>query len=146
MSTPEIQQCVVDIKNWFLRTKCAKYIGDSGSSAAEVQRYILPLLLSIVVNYSPMSNFSLEKTLGSRLPAALKILLTEVDGGVYFMEKKQLSCRNITDLLQKLEDLNPKIWPRERFIPFCGNEEALLVVDLNSDAVVEWDSDEGAFM
>ena len=62
------------------------------------------------------------------------------------MEKKQLSCRMIADLLPKLENLNPKIWPRERFIPFCGNEEALLVIDLNTDAVVEWDSDDGAFI
>eukprot|EP01036_Dinobryon_divergens_P027036 gene27036-35745_t len=123
MSAPEITQCVVDIKNWFLRTKCAKYIGNSGSAVADLQR--------------------LEKTLDARLPAALKVLLTEVDGGVYFMEKKQLSCRMIADLLPKLEDLNPKLWPRERFIPFCGNEEALLAIDLKTDAVVEWDSDDG---
>lgn len=40
MSAPEITQCVVDIKNWFLRTKCAKYIGNSGSAIADLQRHI----------------------------------------------------------------------------------------------------------
>ena len=98
----------------------------------------------VVVFYNVLLSYrSLEKTLDARLPAALKVLLTEVDGGVYFMEKKQLSCRMIADLLPKLEDLNPKLWPRERFIPFCGNEEALLAIDLKTDAVVEWDSDDG---
>ena len=87
--------------------------------------------------------FRLEKTLDTSIPIPLKVLLSEVCEGLYFLDKQQLSCKGISDLVSRLEDSYPKLWPKERYIPFGGSEESLLAIDLKSGAVLEWDSDDG---
>lgn len=87
--------------------------------------------------------FRLEKTLDTGLPLPLKVLLTEIDGGIYFMDKPQLSCRALAELVAQLDDSRSKLWKSGRLLPFCGAEDSLLAIDLKTGEVVEWDSDDG---
>ena len=120
MNNAEISQAVVDIKSWFSRTKCQKLM-NSGASNADLQR--------------------LEKGIDARLPQALKTLLLEVNGGMYFLEKKQLSADEIQDAVSANE--RKSSW-KEGLIPFCGDDSGLLVIDTRrGDEVREWDADDG---
>eukprot|EP00599_Poterioochromonas_sp_BG-1_P008657 CAMPEP_0173151250 /NCGR_PEP_ID=MMETSP1105-20130129/11458_1 /TAXON_ID=2985 /ORGANISM="Ochromonas sp., Strain BG-1" /LENGTH=163 /DNA_ID=CAMNT_0014066569 /DNA_START=3 /DNA_END=494 /DNA_ORIENTATION=+ len=120
MNNAEIEQSVLDIKSWFSRTKSGKRFNGPASNA-DLQR--------------------LEKAIDTRLPVALKALLLEVNGGLYFLDKKQLSSDEIQDIFAAHE--RKSSW-REGLIPFAGEESSLLVIDTRrNDAVREWDEDEG---
>lgn len=120
MNRAEVTQSVLDIKTWFSRTSCYKTMKD-GASTVDIQR--------------------LEKTIDTQLPFALNVLLTEVNGGIYFLEKKLYDTNEIKDNLQDLE--GSKKW-KQGYVPFCGDESAVLIVDSNDgDAVFEWDRDTG---
>jgi hypothetical protein len=120
MNRAEINQAVTDIKGWFDRTKCKKHMNGPASNA-DMQR--------------------LEKGIDARLPDALKSILFEVNGGMYFMDKKQLSAEEIREIVSSNE--RNSTW-REGLIPFCGDESSLLVIDSKrSDEIREWDADDG---
>ena len=82
MTNAELVQCILDIKTWFSRTKCSKHLKDPCSSA-DIQK--------------------LEKSIDKELPISLNILLSEINGGLYFMDKQQLSCQGIADVVNELE-------------------------------------------
>ncbi len=120
MTVDEIEQCVLDIKSWFSRTKCRNDINHP-AKPADIQR--------------------LEKTIDISLPRALKILLSEADGGMYFMDKKQLGVSEIQAFIQEKE--TSRKWA-DSFLPFCGDDSGALVIDTKADnAVFEWDFDDG---
>jgi hypothetical protein len=120
MTNAEVNQAVFDLKSWFTRTKCSKSMGE-GASTADLQR--------------------LEKAIDARLPSSLKALLQEVNGGMYFMEKKQLSTMEIMDAVSDNE--GKKSW-KQGLIPFCGDEAGFLVIDTSrDDDVREFDADDG---
>ena len=120
MSRPELIQCVLDIKSWFMRTKCSRRIKD-GATSVDFQR--------------------LNKAMGSEIPEQLEVLLGEVNGGIYFMEKEQMSTEMVMDIITNLS--GSKMW-KQGLVPFCGDENALLAIDTEGDCeIVEWDSDDG---
>lgn len=120
MNRAEISQSVLDIKAFFARHGASKLLG-SAASTSDIQR--------------------LEKTIDNQLPFALNVLLSEVNGGMYFMERKQYSTEDIKDKVGDLE--GSKKW-KSGLIPFCGDDSTLLVIDTTSDdAVFEYDLDDG---
>lgn len=120
MNNAEIQQSILDLKSWFSRTKCNKLMNGPATSV-DLQR--------------------LEKSIDVRLPNALRALLSEVNGGMYFMEKKLLSTEEIQDIFSSNE--RKSNW-KAGLIPFAGEESSLLVIDTRrDDAVREWDEDDG---
>lgn len=120
MGADEIVQCVLDIKSWFSRTSCKRDIKE-GASSADIQR--------------------LEKTIDTALPRAMKLLLQEVNGGLYFLDKKQLGVRDIQDFVDSVE--RSKNW-KSGLVPLCGDDSSALVVDTtDGDCVREWDADDG---
>eukprot|EP00607_Mallomonas_marina_P009068 CAMPEP_0182418202 /NCGR_PEP_ID=MMETSP1167-20130531/2681_1 /TAXON_ID=2988 /ORGANISM="Mallomonas Sp, Strain CCMP3275" /LENGTH=180 /DNA_ID=CAMNT_0024592289 /DNA_START=37 /DNA_END=579 /DNA_ORIENTATION=+ len=115
----EIRQCALDIKSWFERSSPAlKNI--PGAEPSDFQR--------------------MDKALESSAPEALEILLSVVDGGIWFMEKKLLSVDKIIRLYGQLE--SSKLW-RPELIPFCGDASDMLVIDALTGEVLEWDDQEG---
>lgn len=83
----------------------------------------------------------LEKSIDTQLPFALNVLLSEVNGGIYFLEKKLYSTNEIKDSFQDLE--GSKKW-KQGYVPFSGDDSTVLIVDTsNNDAVYEWDRDSG---
>jgi hypothetical protein len=121
MSASETSQSILDIKSWFSRASSRKRISFDGASSADIQR--------------------LEKGIDTRVPTSLSILLGECDGGLYFMDKKQLSIAEIIDAVSSNES-SPG-W-RPGFIPFGGDGSSYLVIDTtDDDAVFEWDADDG---
>ena len=120
MSNAEIQQSVLDLKAWFSRTQCKKLINEPATSA-DLQR--------------------LEKAIDARLPAALKAVLSEMNGGIYFLDKKLLSTNEIQDTVSRYE--RKSTW-KDGLIPFAGEDSSLLVIDTRrDDSVREWDEDDG---
>lgn len=120
MDVNECAQCVLDIKAWFSRTKGRGGINDPASSA-DIQR--------------------LEKTIDIPLPRAMKVLLSEADGGLYFMDKKQLSVQDIQEFIENQQ--RSRKW-KEGLLPFCGDDSGALVIDTEDhDCVREWDADDG---
>ncbi len=120
MSNAEIVQCVLDIKSWFSRGKGPKVTFQSGAGTADLQR--------------------LQKALDAEIPRVLKVLLSEINGGIYFMDKIQLSSEKILEVASELE--GSKKW-RNGLVPFCGDDNTMLVIDSRTEEVREWDSDEG---
>ena len=119
MNNAEIVQCVLDIKSWFSRGKGSRNIKD-GATSTDIQR--------------------LEKALDSELPRVLKVLLGQVNGGIYFMDKEQLNSEAIMSMSSDLE--GSRLWKRG-LVPFCGDDNSMLAIDSRTDEVHEWDSDEG---
>jgi hypothetical protein len=120
MTNAEVQQCILDIKSWFNRTKCKKLLNEPASNS-DLQR--------------------MEKALDARVPSSLKLLLLEVNGGMYFMDKKQLSCEEIQDIHSSNE--RKSTW-KDGLIPFCGDASSCWVIDTRrDDEIKEWDVDEG---
>lgn len=119
MNSAEVVQCILDIKTWFNRTPCKKNIQD-GATSADIQR--------------------LEKTIDCELPSELKTLLTEVNGGLFFMDKEQMSSKDIAHCVSKVQDM--KTW-KGTYIPFCGDESSMMIVNSRNDEVYEWDTDDG---
>ncbi|RYH23195.1 SMI1/KNR4 family protein [archaeon] len=120
MSSDETSQCVLDIKAWFMRTRCRDDI-NSPASSADIQRF--------------------EKTIDVSLPKAIKTLLLEADGGMFFMDKKQLSLTEMQEFIENHE--KSRKW-RNGLVPLCGDDSGALVVDTeNRNAVSEWDADDG---
>lgn len=119
MSSSEISQSILDIKSWFLRSD--RKLEFESASTADLQR--------------------LEKAIDTQLPLAMRILLQESNGGLYFMDKRQLSVIDIMDAVSNAE--NSSKW-KQGLIPFCGDESGYFVIDTSdNDSVYEWDSDEG---
>jgi hypothetical protein len=120
MSGAESIQCATDIKSWFQRTDCVRYI-KNGASSVDFQR--------------------LEKSIDTELPNSLKILLAEANGGIYFLDKKMMGTEDIASCVSKFE--RSRDW-KAGLIPFCGDDETLLVIDTrNYDGVYEWDTSDG---
>eukprot|EP01038_Epipyxis_sp_PR26KG_P006778 gene6778-9284_t len=119
MTGAELRQCILDIQNWFSRTKCERNMNGPASSA-DFQR--------------------LQKSLDMEITDDLKSLLGEINGGIYFMEKELLSTNKIIDIVSMVG--GNKIW-RESYIPFCGDENSMLMIDSRDEGIYEWDSDDG---
>ena len=118
-SASETTQCVTDIKAWFQRQP-EDWEEKAGAPSADLQR--------------------LEKTLEFQMPSDLELLLTEANGGLWFMEKESFSIDTIRD---KLMEYDGAKWWKGGLIPFAGDDSTLLVIDTNDDgAVFEWDIDE----
>jgi cell wall assembly regulator SMI1 len=119
MSSAEAVQCTVDIKGWFARTSCAKNMR-GGANSVDIQ--------------------GLEKTIDSALPSSLKAVLSEINGGIYFMDKRQLNTAQIAEATGRME--RTPGW-KAGLIPFCGDEDTLLVIDTRYGEVMEWDVNDG---
>ena len=116
----EIRQCVLDAKSWFSRSGWESV---EGCTSADLQR--------------------LEKTIDFEIPPALAALLSEVNGGLWIMDKQSFGSRRIAEVYAEKE--SSKKWKRD-YVPFAGNDDlsALLLVDSSvaGAAVYEWDSEE----
>jgi len=120
MTLAEIHQCAFDIKTWFARLG-GEPIRPIGATPTELER--------------------LEKWIGAPIPTTLKSLLREVNGGIYFYDKKLLSAQDLSEVFGNLE--SKKRWSPAYF-PFCGDESSLLIINVDEEnAVYEWDVDEG---
>ena len=122
MTADECEQCILDIKNWFVRSAGGGKTME-GASNVDIQR--------------------LEKTIDCELPKALKFMLYEANGTLWFLEKEQMTCDTIAQMVSKFE--GKKHW-RRGCIPFAGDEGmGMLVVDTTNTkaAVYEWDGDDG---
>jgi hypothetical protein len=119
MDNAEIVQCVLDIKSWFSRGKGQKRI-NSGATSVDLQR--------------------LQKALDLEIPRILRIVLGEINGGIYFMDKEQLSSERILEVASALD--GSRKW-RSGLVPVAGDDNSMLVIDSKTDEVLEWDSDEG---
>ena len=117
MSSAEAAQCTLDIKAWFSRSDAARSL-QNGATSVDFQR--------------------LEKTIDCELPLSLKAVLSEVNGGIYFMDKKQLNTTQIADTTSRLE--RTPGW-KEGLVPFAGDEDTTLVIDTRYGDVYEWDAD-----
>ena len=112
MSSAEAVQCTVDIKAWFSRSRCSTM--REGADTVAFQR--------------------LEKSIDSAVPSSLKAMLSEINGGIYFMDKRQFSTDQIAACFDKMER-NPG-W-KAGFIPFCGDDDTLLVIDTKYGEIFE---------
>eukprot|EP01039_Chlorochromonas_danica_P005601 gene5600-6167_t len=120
MNADEVDQCVLDIKSWFNRTKGRERIRD-GATSADLQR--------------------LEKAVDIPLPRPLKTLLREANGGLYFLEKQQLSAEEIHEFVDGHE--RSRLW-KSGWLPFCKDDSSALLIDTNrADSIWEWDIDDG---
>lgn len=120
MSSAEASQCVLDIKAWFSRTDCRKLM-QNGAESADIQR--------------------LEKSIDTQLPRTHMQLLSEVNGGMYLMDKELLSASQIAEVFSEVD--RSKLW-QAGLIPLCGDAESMLVIDTRrNDEVLEWDADDG---
>lgn len=118
MSSAEAVQCAQDIKAWFARMG-AKSIR-RGADTVDFQR--------------------LEKTIDSALPGSLKAILSEINGGVYFMDKRQFSTDDIAEAYGRLDGTDG--W-KAGMVPFAGDDDTLLVIDTKYGEVSEWDAHGG---
>ena len=82
MTNPEIIQCVFDIKSWFIRSS--------------------DILEDKIIKATSIDFQKLEKTMDIELPRTLKILLNEMNGGIYFMDMKLMSTNEIINLSKQL--------------------------------------------
>lgn len=120
MSTAEVVQCTLDIKSWFARTSCKKSMNE-GATSVDFQR--------------------LEKTIDTELPSSLKAVLSEINGGIYFMDKKQLNTNQIAECVSRVE--SSRQW-KGGLIPFAGDDDVLLVIDTKrGHGVYEWEASDG---
>mmetsp|Transcript_2579 Transcript_2579/g.4693 ORF Transcript_2579/g.4693 Transcript_2579/m.4693 type:complete len:177 (-) Transcript_2579:321-851(-) len=119
MTNTEIEQCVQDIKSWFERKSD---LDMTSASPADFQR--------------------LEKAADEAVvPEGLQMLLTHLNGGIYFMEKEAMSADRIVKVLAQRSV--SKLWD-PMFLPFCGDEDDMLVIETGRGRVIEWDSQDGA--
>jgi len=116
MTKQEIEQCVMDIKSFFVRNGCTP---NDGARASEVQK--------------------VEKTLDNELPQAMRCLLQEMDGGVYILDKEVVGTERMIELINDLD--GNKLW-KSGLIPLAGDESGLYVINKRGE-VVEWDADDG---
>lgn len=114
-SSSEIIQCVTDIVGWFQRSP-EDWTATDGAPLEEIER--------------------LEKTLEMQIPPEVEVLLTQSNGGLWFMEKEAFSIDKIRDQLMENDGAS---WWRPGLIPFAGDDSTLLIVDSQDNAVYEWD-------
>ena len=116
----EVTQSVLDIKSWFSRTGDWRDAGKAATSA-DLQR--------------------LEKTIDLEIPKALSSLLTESDGGLWFMDKQSMGAEAVASTYSENERSSE--W-RRGFVPFAGDDSSLLIIDTEGgNGVYEWDTDSG---
>jgi len=126
-SRSEMRQCILDIKSWFERQdsdfKCGAPMND--------------------VDFQRMS-----KGIDTKLPGALDTLLSEVNGGLWFEDKKSMTSDEILDAIASCESNKAHGW-KQSFIPFACDDvpSTYLVVDVGSGSgegqVFEFDIDDG---
>lgn len=117
-SMEEVDQCILDIKSWFQRQTSIRSF--ESASSVEIQRT--------------------EKMMDFSLPKSLKSILTEVNGGIWLMDKELLSLEKLADVYSKVE--SSSAW-KSSLCPVAGDENSLLVLDTRDGAVFEWDRDDG---
>mmetsp|Transcript_8923 Transcript_8923/g.9436 ORF Transcript_8923/g.9436 Transcript_8923/m.9436 type:complete len:179 (-) Transcript_8923:180-716(-) len=119
MSEDEIRQCVLDIKSWFER-RTNVGLAD-GADRADFQR-----LAKAADEADP--------------PESLHILLSVVNGSIWFLDKEAMDIEKIIETVTYLG--SKRSWKGE-YLPFCGDESSLLLIDTSNGKVYEWDSDDG---
>ena len=125
MTNPEIIQCVFDIKSWFIRSS--------------------DILEDKIIKATSIDFQKLEKTMDIELPRTLKILLNEMNGGIYFMDMKLMSTNEIIKFYLKLE--TNKEWKNNLYIPLAYNDDIILIMkklyhdDHDDGEVYEWEID-----
>jgi len=125
MTNPEIIQCVFDIKSWFIRSS--------------------DILEDKIIKATSIDFQKLEKTMDIELPRTLKILLNEMNGGIYFMDMKLMSTNEIINFYLKLE--TNKEWKNNLYIPLAYNDDIVLIMkklyhdDHDDGEVYEWEID-----
>jgi len=117
MSPDEVRQCVMDIQGWFRRHGATDI---TGATSVDFQR--------------------LSKGVDAPIPDNLEILLGEINGGIWFMDKKALTAEEIMETASSCESSGK--WKRG-LVPFAGEADGMLVIDTKTDEVVEWDEDDG---
>ncbi|RLN68015.1 hypothetical protein BBJ29_001466 [Phytophthora kernoviae] len=117
MNEDERDQCIHDIVSWFQRKA---NLESNAEKNADIE--------------------ALEKTLGMEIPGALRSLLTNQSGGIWFDEFKSLSADGIINTAEMLASV--KGWD-SALTPFAANVDgAALVTDTSSgDAVFEFNED-----
>eukprot|EP00602_Paraphysomonas_sp_CaronLab_P006744 CAMPEP_0185018774 /NCGR_PEP_ID=MMETSP1103-20130426/1444_1 /TAXON_ID=36769 /ORGANISM="Paraphysomonas bandaiensis, Strain Caron Lab Isolate" /LENGTH=178 /DNA_ID=CAMNT_0027548745 /DNA_START=68 /DNA_END=604 /DNA_ORIENTATION=- len=119
MTTDEVEQCLVDIKSWFERKSDVEF--GTPARGADFQR--------------------LQKALdGADIPEGLTMLLSCINGSMWFMDKEAMSVEKI---IETVNFLNSNSSWEAHYIPFCGDEDSLLLIDSISGKVYEWDSADG---
>jgi hypothetical protein len=117
MSPDEFKQCAIDVQGWFKRHGAPV---DARASNVDFQR--------------------LSKGVDAPIPDTLEALLGEVNGGMWFMDKKALSCEEIIVAANACECSGE--W-KKGFVPFAGDDMGMLVIDTKTEEVLEWDVDDG---
>lgn len=122
MTPSELRQCILDIKSWFQRN-----IKENGAE---------PLCKGA----DDVDFQRCEKTMDCELPDALKTLLEEVNGGLYYMDKAQITVGEIGGIVAKLE--GSRAWSAG-LVPIYGDpSDSMLVIDTKrNNEVLEWDED-----
>ena len=77
------------------------------------------------------------------VPESLHVLLTHLNGNIYFMEKEAMTAERIVQVLAKCS--LSKRWD-PLFLPFCGDDDDMLIIDTSSGRVFEWDSSDGELL
>ena len=118
MTRPEVEQCVLDIANWFRKhSSSSSFSSSTGDSPEECIERI-------------------EKLFGQAIPYALSVLLTRwrETGGIWFMDKPLLPAAEVYTRLQRL---------KLDVLPFCGHTSEDMLVITATGAVCEWDEEDG---
>lgn len=119
LSLCSINIASTDIKSWFERTTSVGPIGKA--SSVDFQRC--------------------EKLIDMPLPKTLKLVLSEANGGLWLMDKELLSTEAIARVLSAVQSSTS--W-RGLLIPIAGEPSTgLLVLNANTNEVLEWDEEDG---
>jgi hypothetical protein len=117
MGSDELKQCIMDIQGWFSRNGGDV---DARATTADLQK--------------------LSKGVDAPIPDNLEMMLGEVNGGFWFMDKKGMSVEGIVEAAVTCEGSGK--W-RSGLVPFAGDEGGMLVIDTKTNKVLEWDEDDG---
>jgi hypothetical protein len=107
-----------DIKTWFQRNTSIKSF--EGATSVEFQRT--------------------EKLMDFSIPRSLKSILSEVNGGIWLMDKELLSLERMADTHSNVS--SSSLW-KSSLLPIAGDEGGMLVLDTKDGSVCEWDRDDG---
>jgi len=107
-SSSEVRQSLLDIKSWFVRVSGGDWAANAGATSVDLQR--------------------LEKASDTQIPDTLLTMLTEVNGGLWFDDKPSYTSEEIITVCGE-GGKRAKIGWKESFVPFAGDDSAILLVD-----------------
>ena len=74
------------------------------------------------------------------IPDTFRLLLSHINGNIFFMEKEAMSIEKIIKVVTKCS--MSKLWD-PLFLPFCGDEDDMIIIDTDGGGVLEWDTQDG---